>query len=79
MNQQTNSSPIESVMYPGANIEIMLTNGETLSGAFSGFMPTKDATYIIVVHSDLETTNNTLVPLSSVYYINFPKKLSSLI
>lgn len=79
MNQPTNQNPIETIMYQGAKIEITLLNNEVITGAFNGFMPTKDATFIVVISSDLEFTNNTLIPMNNVLHINFPQKLSSLI
>lgn len=77
MNQQT--TPIDSVMYQGAKIEVTLMTNEVVSGSFNGFLPTKDNTFIVVVSSDLEHTNNTLIPMANVLFINFPQKLSSLI
>lgn len=77
MSQQT--SPIDSVMYQGAKIEVTLMTNEVVSGSFNGFLPTKDNTFIVVVSSDLEHTNNALIPMANVLVINFPQKLSSLI
>jgi hypothetical protein len=77
MNNQT--IPIDQVMYQGASIEVTLSSGESITGKFNGFLPTKDNTFIVVVHSDLRFTNNTMIPMNTVAYINFPQKLSSLI
>ena len=76
-NSQTN--PIDAVMYQGAKIEVTLMTNEVVSGSFNGFLPTKDNTFIVVVSSDLEHTNNALIPMANVLVINFPQKLSSLI
>lgn len=77
MTQQTN--PIDTVMYPGARIEVTLKTDETITGLFGGFMPTKDHTFIVVTSSDLEFTNNALIPMDNVLYINFPQKLSAIL
>ena len=77
MNNQT--IPIDQVMYQGASIEVTLSSGETISGKFNGFLPTKDNTFIVVVNSDLEFTHNTMIPMNNVAFINFPQKLSTLI
>ena len=78
MNQQTTNS-IDTIMYQGAKIEVTLITNETLSGSFNGFLPTKDATFIVVVSTDLESTHNTLIPMNNVLHLNFPQKLSTLI
>jgi hypothetical protein len=78
MNQPT-TTPIESIMHQGAKVEVTLITGTLLTGAFNGFMPTKDATYFILVTSNLEFTNHLMIPLNQISYFNFPQKLSSLI
>lgn len=77
MSQQ--NQPIETIMYPGAKIEVHLKSDETITGLFGGFMPTKDHTFIVVTSTDLEVTNNSLIPMDNVLLINFPQKLSTLI
>lgn len=77
MSQPTN--PIEQLMMPGASIVITLKTGAKITGLFYGFMPTKDATLVMVQSSDMETQHHYMVPFANIEYFDFPVKLSSLI
>lgn len=76
-NSQTN--PIESVMITGSNVQVTLKIGNAITGSFYGFLPTKDQTFMIVLHSDLAVTNHHMIPMDNIATINFIQKLSSLI
>jgi hypothetical protein len=79
MTQPNNQSSIDGVMFQGASVIVRLKSDKELSGAFNGFLPTKDDTFICLVSSNLEQSLNTLIPMTNVAYIIFPTKLSSLL